>query len=187
MNLNSGQASLVNTACSAANLLLYGFSACSDGIGGTNGQRPLSSAWSSDTRDRNDVFGLGLQKDFRRFRLSVDYSYSKSATDINYAYGSTALSNVAANQAALALIAGSALPSMTYVQHNLDINAVIPVNKKLAVRLFDHYEIGRVKDWHYDNVITGAVLNIDSNTLLLDAGPQSYHANIVGAFIQYKL
>ena len=27
----------------------------------------------------------------------------------------------------------------------------------------------------------------DSGTLLLDAGAQNYHANVIGFFIQYKL
>jgi hypothetical protein len=187
MNLNSGQASVPNTACTAANLLIYGVAACSDNINGNNGGRPASSAWSSDTADRNDVFGLGIQKGLGRVRVGLDYTYSRSATDISYAYGSTAISNVATTQLAAAAIAGSALPSMTFVQHSLDFNVLVPINNKMSVRMFDHYEIGRVKDWHYDSVITGAVLSFEGNTLLLDAGAQNYHANIIGAFIQYKL
>ena len=187
MNLNSGQASLVNTACTAANLALYGYSACADNIGGTNGGRPLSSAWSSTNDDRNDVFGFGMQKDLGSLRFGLDYTYSNSTTRIDYAYGGTAISNVAATQAAAAVIAGSALPNMTYVQHTLNLNLLIPIDKKLSIRLFDRYEIGKVKDWHYDGVITGAVANYDSGTLLLDAGPQSYRANVIGVFIHYKL
>jgi hypothetical protein len=186
MNLNSGVASAVNTACTAANLAIYGISACSDGIG-NNGGRPLSSAWSEDTNDRNDVLGLGFQTDIGRTRFGIDYTFSNSRTDVNYSYGGTALSNVAATQAAAAIIAGSALPSMTFVQHSLNLNLLIPIDRKLSVRLFDRFENGRGKDWHYDSVITGAVLNIDSGTLLLDAGPQNYHNNIVGIMLQYKL
>jgi hypothetical protein len=53
--------------------------------------------------------------------------------------------------------------------------------------LFDRLEIGQVKDWHYDGVISGAVANYDSGTLLLDAGPQNYRANVIGVLVQYKL
>jgi len=120
-------------------------------------------------------------------RFGIDYTYSSSKTNTNYAYGDTALSNVAATQAAAAVIAGSALPNMTFVQHVLSLNLIIPVDKKLAIRLFDRFELGRVKDWHYDNVITGAVANYDSGTILLDAGPQNYRTNVIGVFAQYKL
>jgi hypothetical protein len=187
MNLNSGVASLVNTACTLANLDLYGYAACSDNIGGTNGARPLASSWNSLNDDRNDVFGLGIQGEVGKARFGIDYTYSNSKTDISYAFGGGALSNVAATQLAQAAIAGSALPSMTFAQHTLNLNLLIPIDKRLSVRLFERYEIGKVKDWHYDGVVTAAVANYDSGTLLLDAGPQSYRANVFGAFFQYKL
>ena len=57
----------------------------------------------------------------------------------------------------------------------------------MSLRLFDRLEIGQVKDWHYDGVISGAVANYDSGTLLLDAGPQNYRTNVVGILIHYKL
>jgi hypothetical protein len=94
---------------------------------------------------------------------------------------------VAGTQAAAALIAGSALPNMTYVQQTLNLNLLIPVNKKLSVRLYDSIEIGGVADWHYDGVVKNAVANYDSGTLLLDSGPASYRANVIGILLQYKL
>ena len=188
MNMNSGQAlvPLVNT-CTAANLALYGYSACSDNVNGLGGSRPASDNWSSITDDRNDVFGFGLQRDIGNMKFGLDYTYSSSTTKIGYDYGSTAFSGVPATQATLAAIAGSALPNMTFVQQTLSFNLLIPIDKKLSIRLFDRFEIGKVKDWHYDGVITGAVANYDSGTLLLDAGPQSYRANVIGIFLQYKL
>ena len=187
MNLNSGVASITNTACTAANLAQYGFAACSDNINGNNGARPLSSAWSSDNHDRNNVLGLGYQGEYGSIRFGIDYTFSSSTTNISYTYGSTALSNVAATQAAAALLAGSALPSMTFVQQTLNFNVLFPINKKLSMRVFDRYESGRVVDWHYDSVITGAVANYDSGTLLMDTGPQNYHNNVIGVLFQFKL
>ena len=187
MSLNSGVASLVNTGCTAANLSLYGYSACSDNVGGTNGTRPLSSSWTSDTDDRNNVLGLGFQSPLGASRLGVDYTYSSSSTGISYTFGDTALSNVAATQAAAALLAGSALPNMTFVQQTLSFNFLVPITRKLSLRFFDRVEIGQVMDWHYDGVIKGAVANYDSGTLLLDAGPQNYRTNVIGFVIQYKL
>ena len=184
MNLNSGVASAVNTTWTGTSI---GYAACSDNINGNNGARPLSSAWSSDNHDRNNVLGLGYQGEYGTIRFGIDYTFSSNSTIVSYTYGSTALSNVAATQAAAALLAGSALPSMTFVQQTLNFNVLFPINKKLSMRVFDRYESGRVVDWHYDGVITGAVANYDSGTLLLDAGPQNYHNNVIGVLFQFKL
>jgi hypothetical protein len=188
MSLNSGAAlsPLVNT-CTAANLSTYGYSACSDNVNGVGGTRPLSAAWSMNTEDNNNMFGIGFQTAVGSIKLGVDYTYMNSSTNVDYTFGSTAISGVAATQQAQALIAGSALPSMTYTQQTLNFNALIPLSKKLTLRLFDRLEIGQVKDWHYDGVLTGAMANYDSGTLLLDAGAQNYRANVIGIILQYKL
>jgi hypothetical protein len=140
-----------------------------------------------NSEDRNDVLGLGFQTALGGMQIGLDYTYSASTTAIGYEYGSTALSGVAATQAAAAAIAGNALPSMTFVQQTLSVNLLMPVNNKVAVRLFDRFEVGEVKDWHYDGVVQGAVANYDSGTVLLDAGAQNYRANVIGFLIQIKL
>ena len=76
---------------------------------------------------------------------------------------------------------------MTFVQQTLNLNVLIPINKKLSMRLFDRFELGQVKDWHYDGVIAQAVANYDSGTLLLDSGPQNYRTNVIGVLFQLKL
>jgi len=76
---------------------------------------------------------------------------------------------------------------MTFIQQTLNFNVLFPINKKLSMRMFDRYETGKVQDWHYDGVISGAVANYDSGTLLLDSGPQNYHNNVVGVLFQFKL
>jgi hypothetical protein len=184
-NLNSGTGA-AGTNCTLANIALYGYVACSDSLNGI-GSRPLTAAWTSTNDDRNDVIGLGFQQDVGNMKLGVDYSYSASTTRIDYSFGSTALNANAANQAAMAAIAGTALPNMTFLQHTLSFNLLIPVDKKLSVRLFDRLEIGRVKDWHYDGVLKNVMAAYDSGTLQLDSGPQKYRANVIGIFLQYKL
>jgi hypothetical protein len=174
-----------------ANFDLYGYSACSDYVldasGNTVGARPLSSAWTSETGDKNHALGVGFQRNAGSFQLGVDYSYSRSTTSTRYSFSNASISAVPEVQTAAALIAGSALPDMTFVQQIVSFNVLVPINKKLSVRFFDRYESGRVKDWHYDGVITGLATAMDGTTLLLDAGPQDYHTNVVGVFIQYKL
>jgi hypothetical protein len=204
--LNSGVATAVNTSCTLANLNTFGYSACSDytldANGNPMGVRPLSSAWTSDTRDSNDVLGLGLQKDFGSFRIGMDYSYSRSVTRSSYnldpagtaifanaattATAAVKAATTAAQQAAVAA-AGGGLPDITFVQQVLNFNLLVPINKRLTLRLFDRYEVGTLKDWHYDGVITGAPAAYDGTTLILDGGPQNYRTNVVGVFLQYKL
>jgi len=185
MNLNSGIAGAAT--CTLANLATYGYSACSDSVNGVGGARPDTSKWSMDSDDQSNLLGLGFQKKFGTVQVGVDYTYLSSATSINYQFGSNAINATAANQAAAALIAGAALPNMTFVQQTLNFNILVPISKRLLLRLYDRVEIGNVTDWHYDGVIKNAVGAYDSGTLLLDSGPTSYRANVIGLFLQYKL
>ena len=185
MQMNSGVAGAA--ACTAANLAIFGPVACSDTTTGLNGTRPFTDIWTSDTEDRNDVLGLGLQNDFGFVRLGIDYTYTKSSTHISYNFGSTALSATPANQAAMAVIAGSALPDMTTLQNTITLNLVRPIDKKSSVRLLYRYEDMKIKDWHYDGVIKNIMAAYDSGTLLLDSGPQNYHTSVVGLLYQLKL
>jgi hypothetical protein len=184
MQLNSGVAGAA--ACTASNIALYGYAACSDTTTGLDGSRPFTDIWTSETKDINNTLGLGLQNDFGFVRLGIDYSYSESSTHINYNFGSTAFSATPANNTAMALLAGSALPDMTTLQNTITLNLVKPINKKSSVRLLYRYEEMKIKDWHYDGVITGAMAAYDGNTLLLDAGPQNYHVSVVGLLYQLK-
>ncbi|HET7833436.1 MAG TPA: MtrB/PioB family outer membrane beta-barrel protein [Gallionella sp.] len=190
MAMNSGVApvpAVLPAPCTLANINLYGFAVCSDTLGGLNGARPFTSAWTTDSLDRNNVLGLGFQTDWRTMKFGVDYTYSTSSTRINYGYGATAINGTPGNQATVAALAGIALPNMTYSQNMLMFNLLMPIQKDLSARFLYRYEDMNIKDWHYDGVITGAVSAIEGGTLLLDAGPQNYHANTFGVMFQLKL
>jgi len=192
MKMNSGVAAitgapLINTCTLQAIQAAGNYSPCSDNVNGVGGTRPQESSWNMETKDQNDVLGLGFQSTFKNMQFGIEYTYSNSSTAINYNYGNKAFSNLQATQTLAAAIAGSALPNMTFVTQTLNFNLLIPVSKKLSVRLYDRCEVGQVKDWHYDSVITGAMANYDGGTMLLDGGAQNYHANVIGVFIQYKL
>jgi hypothetical protein len=148
--------------------------------------RTAAAAWTSETSDRNNVLGVGFQTRVGAMQLGIDYSYANSSTDIRYAFGLGALP-VASQTAAQLAIAGTALPSMTFVTQTLNFNLLIPVSKRLSVRLYDRVEIGNVTDWHYDGVVHNAVTNYDLGAMQLDSGLVNYHANVIGVFLQYKL
>ena len=190
MLMNAGVATTTTSSaasCTAANLATYGYAACSDTTDGINGPRPYGSEWASNTTDYNNVLGLGLQEDLGFARLGVDYTYGRSSTHIAYNFNSLAFSNVAANNAAMAALAGSALPDMTTVQNTVTLNLVKPIDKKTTVRAMYRFDGMKITDWHYDSVIHNAMANFDGNTLLLDSGAMNYHVNTFGVFLNYKL
>lgn len=174
---NTGAGPANAAACAITGTTVYAswLASCADAL------RPTTTAWSSETTDRNDVLGLGYQTRIGNMQFGVDYTYAVSTTDIRYNYGAAAV--LAAQVAA----AGAGLPNMTYVQQTLNFNLLIPINKRLSVRLYDRVEIGGVTDWHYDGVVHNAVTNYDLGATQLDSGLTDYHANVIGFFIQYKL
>jgi hypothetical protein len=175
------------TTCTNAILAQYGYSGCSDTITGADGLRPDSSKWSSDTTDYNNVLGLGFQNDLGFARLGVDYTFARGSTHIAYKYSANAFSATAANNSAMMLLAGTALPNMTTEQNTLTFNLVKPLDKKTTIRGMYRFDGFRVKDWHYDGVIHNAMTAMDGNTLLLDSGAMNYHVNTFGVFLNYKL
>jgi hypothetical protein len=152
--------------------------------GAGTGQYPVTAIWNMNTKDSNDVLGFNFQQDLGKVKLAVDYTYGKGRTKINYDYGSTTLS---AAQTALEVLAGNALPDMSTTQNAVTLNLMVPIDRRLSARFMVRYEDFKIRDWHYNDVITGAMQNLDGGTLLLDAGPTNFHATTVGVFLQYKL
>ncbi len=183
MTMNSG---IAGTACTAVGQIFSAVT-CADTSGGNTGARPYGDIWTSNTTDRNNVLGLGLQEDLGFAHLGIDYAFARSSTHISYDFGPTAFSATPANNAAMALLAGSALPDMTTVQHTLTMNLVKAIDKKTTIRAVYRYENMRIADWHYDGVIKNVMAAYDAGTMLLDSGPLNYHVSTIGVMLNYKL
>lgn len=183
LNGNTGTGTATCTLAQAQYALASGdYSACTDS------NRPATADWSNETKDVNNVIGATFQNDFGSYRLIVDYSFSSSRTSTTNTFGSTAISATGATQTAAAtVIAANAMPDMTFRQQNLNVNLLVPMDKNTTIRLYDSFAVGRVADWHYDNVIHNAVAAYDSGTLMLDSGAMNYHVNTVGVFLNYKM
>jgi hypothetical protein len=148
------------------------------------GAELASSIWNMTTRDTNNTLGINFEQDLGNMKLGLDYTYAAGRTRITYGYGPTTFT---AAQAAAELLLGNAMPDMTTVMQTFAANLLVPIEKNLSARLLYRYEGFKVQDWHYDNAIAGAVQSIAGvPSILLNAGPQNYHANIIGAFVQYK-
>jgi hypothetical protein len=154
--------------------------------------------WSTDSNDRNQVLGVGFQNSFGSFKLSMDYTFARSTTKVSYSYNSQVFASAnataanggatAANiNAANAQSAGNGWEDMRFEQNIFNVNLLVPVSNRMSVHLYDRLELGKVRDWHYDNAMLGASNAGGTPTVLLDAGPQNYRANVVGLFLTYKL
>ena len=181
-NSGGGSCTTAGLGASAANFLTNCAMTTSGAAG--SGMYPVTAVWNMDTKDSNDVLGFNFQQDLGKMKLGIDYTYGKGKTKINYDYGSSVLS---AAQTALEVLAGNALPDMTTTQSALTLNLMVPIDKRLSARFMVRYEDFKIRDWHYNDVIQGAMQNLDGGTLLLDSGPTNFHASTVGVFLQYKL
>jgi hypothetical protein len=139
------------------------------------------AAWDTFSRDHARVLGLGVQAPWADMRWGLEYTYSRSATGIRYNFGPNVLT------AAQAALAGSAFTDMALVQNTLAAHLLVPIRKNIVAHLLYRHESGRIADWHYSGNPIGASAAENQATVLLDAGPQNYHNNVVGIIIQFDL
>lgn len=142
---------------------------------------PTSRMWDVTQDDRNNVLGLGLNYNFGKVRLDMNYTFSQGRTKIHYGYNPTALGMTALQTG----LAGDGWSDMTFSVSTLENNLMIPLDKQTTVRLLHRYEVGKVNDWHYDGVAANPMPT--NNTAYLDAGPQRYRATLFGAMLMIDL
>jgi hypothetical protein len=142
---------------------------------------PESRAWDVQSRDRNNVFGLGLKFEIGKAKLDVNFTRALARTNIGYSYNPTAL-GMNATQVALA---GSGFSDLTFAQNILSASLLLPLDKRISLRFIERYESGVIRDWHYDGVAGNPMPA--NNALYLDAGPQDYRVNLLGVMLQVKI
>ena len=142
---------------------------------------PVSRAWTASHDDRNTVTGLGFHYELGRVLTEVGYTYSNGRTRIRYEYNATAL-GVNATQMALA---GDGWSDLVFVQNFVDANAMMPLYKRLSLRLIYRFEDARIRDWHYDGISVNPMPA--NNGAYLDFGPQDYKVHLFGALFRYEL
>jgi len=146
---------------------------------------PLANAWTVNSRDRSQVFGVGLKQDIGKASLNIDYTYSAGRTRIGYDYTVGGALN-----AANAVFAGSGMPDLTFAIHYLDASLRFPLSERLALRFLYRFQREAIRDWHYQNLaITPVVGNANAlpTAVLLDGGPQDYRVQWFGVMIQIRL
>jgi hypothetical protein len=82
-------------------------------------------------------------------------------------------------------LAGSGFSDLDFEQNVAEASAVVPLVRRLSLRLLYRYESAEIRDWHYDG--------IDQNTMpanngaYLDFGPQKYNVNFFGVLFRFEL
>ena len=142
---------------------------------------PVSRTWTVSHDDRNTVTGLGFHYELGRVLTEIGYTYSNGRTRIRYEYNAAAL-GLNATQVALA---GDGWSDLVFVQNFVDANALLPLYKRLSLRLLYRFEDARIRDWHYDGVSVNPMPA--NNGAYLDFGPQDYKVHLFGALFRFEL
>ena len=142
---------------------------------------PISRTWDVSQEDHNTVTGLGFHYELGRVLSDVVYTYSNGRTRIRYGYNAAAL-GLNAVQVALA---GDGWSDLVFVQNVVEANAMVPLHKRLSLRLLYRFEDARIRDWHYDGISVNPMPA--NNGAYLDFGPQDYKVHLFGALFRYEL
>jgi hypothetical protein len=142
---------------------------------------PVSRTWTASQDDRNTVTGLGFHYELGRVLTEIGYTYSNGRTRIRYEYNAEAL-GLNAVQVALA---GDGWEDLVFVQNFIDANAVLPLYRRLSLRLIYRFEDARIRDWHYNGVSVNPMPA--NNGAYLDFGPQDYKVHLFGALFRFEL
>lgn len=155
-------------------------------------QNPASNAvfvgtnfWDATMRDRSNTIGIGLRQSFGKVKFDMSFTHASSVTEIKY--------DAPANSTPAQLAAyGSGFPDLKTLQNVLEANLLVPISKTVSARVMARHERGSYRDWHYQGFETNPVAVNAPGTaaptaVILDAGPQSYRASLLGVLLQIKL
>jgi hypothetical protein len=140
-----------------------------------------SRNWDTSQKERNGVGGFGLRHEMGRVIADVAYTHTKGRTGITYGYNAAAL-GLNATQVALA---GNGFSDLRFDSNLAEASAVVPLVKRLSLRLLYRYERATINDWHYDGISVNPMPA--NNAAYLDFGPESYKVHFFGALFRYEL
>lgn len=141
---------------------------------------PLEGRWWVEDEQRNHNAGATFRHAFGKVQLDAGWNYLYSRGITNYRF---------ASPVALAYFSDGTLgvdgfPPMTWRINSFDVGITFPLHERVSLRLFDYYERGSIRDWHYDGFDTTRVID---HRIYSDGGPESYDANMVGLLLRVTL
>jgi hypothetical protein len=141
---------------------------------------PLTNQWWESDSERNYSAGATLRHRVDRATFDLNWSYIYARGLVDYSAASAGALVTPSDFATI----GSGFPANTYRVNSATVGATVQLTERVALRVFDTYEIGNIADWHYAGFNQGLVVG---NTLYTDGGPQSYTENLVGVMVNVKL
>jgi hypothetical protein len=139
--------------------------------------------WWADDTQRNHNAGVVLAHAFGRVRLDASWNYLHARGTTDYRFASP-LALAWADTVIGDGAGGGAFPAMTYRVNSFSVGLHIPLHERVALRVFDLYERGRISDWHYLGFATTHAID---HRVYTDGGPQGYDANLVGVLLDVRL
>ena len=147
---------------------------------------PLTNIWAVTNLDRSAVYGGGLSENIERIGLlDVNYSYTRGRSKLGYLFAPGGAVTVAN-----APLAGTGMPDITMSQNMLSTSLLVPVVDTFDVRLIYRYEDQHIDDWHYRGLEASPIAGGGTalpTAIILDGGPDNYHANIIGLMLRFKI
>lgn len=146
---------------------------------------PLANQWWESDAERNYSAGATLRHRIDRATFDLNWSYIYARGLVNYTAASAGALVYPSEFATM----GTGFPANTYRVNSATIGMTLQFTERVAVRVFDTYEIGNIADWHYAGFNQGLVVGTApyNNTLYTDGGPQSYSENLIGVMLNVKL
>ena len=151
-----------------------------------------SRAWNVAQKNESDTLGLGFKFDFSSMTvLDMNYTYVSNRTKISYGYNPYALGILTSGAPTLAQLTtlgliGNGFSDLVLTQNVVDASVLVPFTKESSVRVMGRFEVGKIRDWHYDGVAANPTPGVNQQTYL-DSGPQHYRTYVLGVMYQYKM
>lgn len=141
---------------------------------------PLANGWLADHDEQTLLVGAGYSRMIYKAELSLNYSFSSSATGLEYQYNSpAALASPTATPGEI----GNEFPTIDYDRHVLEANLNMPVTPAFDVRLYYRLDKGKIDDFHFTNMTE---LTAGRNAIYLGLEPDDWTSHTVGMFAQYR-
>jgi len=141
---------------------------------------PLAGIWHADDTQTNHNVGITLDQRLGRAYLDLAWTYTSSRGITGYSFASP----IALAYPDVADTTGNEFPAMIYKVHSLNVGIRYPLGKHLNVRLFDYYERGTLRDWHYLGFDQTRTFD---HRVYTDGGPEDYSDNVVGLLFEVRL
>lgn len=141
---------------------------------------PDSARWSTNDKQRNHYAGANWSQRFGKatFDASWNWTYARGMTRYDF------VSADALSYPALVASANGAFPPMIFRSNSLSLSLSLPVNERIAVKLFNTYERANLSDWHYLGFDQSQVYD---HRVYTDGGPMDYSVNMFGALLEVRL